>query len=115
MALDIRNKTALVTGGGSGIGLDLCRKLLNGACNVVIADIALRPEAKELLNGSYDVASASFIQTDVTSWAQLQKSFDHAIESFGHLDIVFAGAGIWDPPVCTFLSMLYRMERTWLY
>jgi hypothetical protein len=101
MALDIHGKTALVTGGGSGICLDVSRLLLDGGCNVVIADLALRPEAKELTENtkSANGARASFIETDVTKWDQLQNSFDHAIKTFGQLDIVVPGAGLFEPPV----------------
>jgi len=99
MALEIRGKTALVTGGSSGIGLELCRQLVGGGCNVVIADLVLRPEAKELTDTkNTSGAQASFIETDVTKWDQLQNSFDHAIKTFGHLDIVFPGAGLFEPP-----------------
>ena len=96
MALEIRGKTALITGGGSGIGLELARRLVSNGCNVVVADLALGEAAKTFVS---DESSASFIKTDVTHWDQLQASFDHAIEKFGHLDIVFPGAGIFDPPV----------------
>lgn len=99
MALEIHGKTALVTGGASGIGLALCHKLLEGGCNVVIADLGVRPESQELLDTKFDGASASFIETDVTDWSQLQAAFDHAIKEFKQLDIVFPGAGIFDPPV----------------
>lgn len=99
MALEIRGKTALVTGGASGIGLALSHRLLDGGCNVVIADLTQRPEAQELLEKKFDGASASFVKTDVTNWAELQSAFDHALKTFKQLDIVFPGAGIFDPPV----------------
>lgn len=101
MALDIHGKTALITGGASGIGLELSRRLLSGGCNVVIADLTLRQEAEELTNNtnSTNGARASFVETDVTKWNELQNSFDYAIKTFGHLDIVFPGAGIFEPPV----------------
>lgn len=105
MALDIRGKTALVTGGASGICLELTRQLVAGGCNVVIADLALRPEASDITNAKNDArARASFIETDVLKWDQLQRCFDFAIKEFGHLDIVVPGAGIFDPPVCLFLA-----------
>lgn len=100
MALDIRGKTALVTGGASGIGLELTRQLLAGGCNVVIADLTLHQEAQEVTDAKHsDGARASFVETDVAKWDQLQKSFDYAVKEFGHLDIVVPGAGIFEPPV----------------
>ncbi|TQS33444.1 hypothetical protein Golomagni_06210 [Golovinomyces magnicellulatus] len=98
MALEIHGKTALVTGGASGIGLAFSHKLLDGGCNVVIADLTLPPKAQELLDTKFNGASASFVKTDVTNWSQLQAAFDHAIQEFKQLDIVFPCAGIFDPP-----------------
>jgi NAD(P)-dependent dehydrogenase (short-subunit alcohol dehydrogenase family) len=101
MALDIRGKAALVTGGASGICLELTRQLLAGGCNVVIADLTLRPDAKAVIDAKHsDGARAVFVETDVANWAQLQNSFDYAVQEFGHLDIVVPGAGIFEPPVC---------------
>lgn len=101
MALDIRGKTALITGGASGIGLELSRRLLDGGCNVVIADITFGQEAKELTDNtkSTNGARASSVETDVTKWDELQNAFEYAIKTFGHLDIVVPGAGIFEPLV----------------
>jgi NAD(P)-dependent dehydrogenase (short-subunit alcohol dehydrogenase family) len=97
MALELNGKTALVTGGGSGICLELTKKLLAGGCNVVVADLALRPEAVEVLQNGGANAKAIFIKTDVTKWDQLQNAFDAALKSFQHLDIVVPGAGVFEP------------------
>ena len=43
MALDINGKTALVTGGSSGICFELTKRLISGGCNVIVADIVERP------------------------------------------------------------------------
>jgi NAD(P)-dependent dehydrogenase (short-subunit alcohol dehydrogenase family) len=97
MALQISGKTALVTGGGSGICLELTKKLLAGGCNVLVADLSLRPEAEEVIKDGGKSAKAVFVKTDVTSWAELQNAFDSAIKSFGRLDIVVPGAGVFEP------------------
>jgi NAD(P)-dependent dehydrogenase (short-subunit alcohol dehydrogenase family) len=99
MALQLSGKTALVTGGGSGICLEFTKKLLASGCNVLVADLALRPEAEEVIKKGAKNAKAVFVKTDVTSWAELQNAFDSAIKSFGHLDIVVPGAGVFEP-VC---------------
>ncbi|KAE9374655.1 NAD(P)-binding protein [Stipitochalara longipes BDJ] len=105
MAFLARNKTALVTGGGSGICLAFTKLLLSHDCNVLIADLQLTPEAKELVaanNAKSGPRRAVFKQTDVTDWKQLQAAFDATLEEFGALDIVCPGAGIFDPPWSNF-------------
>ena len=98
MALQVGGKVALVTGGGSGICLEFTKLLISHGCNVVIADLALRPEAEEIVNGKAGgKAKAIFQRTDVTDWAQLGAAFEVAIKEFGHLDIVCPGAGVFEP------------------
>lgn len=100
MAMNVTNKTAIVTGAGSGINLSFAKLLLSKGCNVIFADLALRPEAK-LVVDEYSAgnggARAVFIQTDVVNWAQLGNLFDVAEKEFGNADIVVPGAGIFEP------------------
>jgi NAD(P)-dependent dehydrogenase (short-subunit alcohol dehydrogenase family) len=103
MALDLNGKAALVTGGGSGICLELTRKLLKAGCSVTIADLRLLPEAKEVV-AEWKEGRVIFVQTDVADWNQLQAAFDKTMEAFGRLDVVVPGAGLFEP-VCI-LSIL---------
>jgi NAD(P)-dependent dehydrogenase (short-subunit alcohol dehydrogenase family) len=98
MALQVDGKAALVTGGGSGICLEFTKILLSHGCNVLVVDLALGPEAKEIVDGKPGgKAKAVFQKTDVTNWAQLGAAFEVAIKEFGRLDIVCPGAGIFEP------------------
>lgn len=93
-------KTALVTGAGSGINYCFASLLLSKGYNVVIADLALRPEAQALVDQYTDSPRAIFVQTDVTSWKALRNMFDVAEKEFeGGLDIICPGAGVFEP-VC---------------
>lgn len=100
MAMNVPGKTAIVTGAGSGINLSFAKLLLEKGCNVVIADLALRPEAQALV-AEYPLTSAGakavFQKTDVTDWAQLDIMFEVAIEHFGGADVVCPGAGVYEP------------------
>jgi len=105
MAMNVTGKTAIVTGAGSGINLCFAIKLLDKGCNVVFADLALRPEAEAVVS-KYPLTSsgakAVFQQTDVTDWAQLDRMFAVAFEHFGGADIVCPGAGVYEPPFSNF-------------
>ncbi|KAL9612671.1 MAG: hypothetical protein Q9167_002753 [Letrouitia subvulpina] len=106
MALSLGGKTAIVTGAGSGINLAFARLLLERGCNVVFADLVLRPEADDVVacysNRSHSAARAVFQQTDVREWPQLERMFRTAIEEFGGVDVVCPGAGVYEPPFSSF-------------
>lgn len=102
MAQSVRGKAAVVTGAGSGLNLALATGLLARGCHVLFADLCLRPEAEEIVQLHAQAASeargrAVFQKTDVTSWRQLENMFDTAQSEFGGIDIVVAGAGVFEP------------------
>lgn len=82
-----------------GICLAFAELLLSRNCNVVFADLQLRPEAKDVISKhqSDTGAQASFIQTDVISWSDLSKMFSFALDKHGDFDIVCPGAGVYEP------------------
>ncbi|KAK1765288.1 hypothetical protein QBC33DRAFT_571838 [Phialemonium atrogriseum] len=106
MAQSVKGKTAIVTGAGSGINLSFATMLLAKGCNVVIADLALRPEAREVVDAhslpSESRGRAVFQKTDVRDWSQLERMFQTAEREFGSVDIVCPGAGVYEPPFSNF-------------
>ncbi|KAL9136798.1 MAG: hypothetical protein Q9175_002008, partial [Cornicularia normoerica] len=106
MALSLTGKTAIITGAGSGINLSFARALLSKHCNVLFADLVLRPEAQELVsshaNNSQSPAKAVFQKTDVRDWQHLERMFHVARKDFGGADIVCPGAGVYEPPFSNF-------------
>ncbi|KAK2877311.1 hypothetical protein FQN49_001238 [Arthroderma sp. PD_2] len=98
MDRSVKGKTAIVTGSGSGINLCFARLLLENGCNCLLADLALRPEAQELVDKySSSTPRAIFQKTDVTDWVQLERMFDVAEKEFGEVDVVCPGAGVFEP------------------
>lgn len=77
--------------------------LLNRGVNVLLADLALRPEAEELVEAhSQGSPRALYLKTDVTIWTDLSHMFEIAHQSFGSIDIVCPGAGIYEPHFSNF-------------
>jgi NAD(P)-dependent dehydrogenase (short-subunit alcohol dehydrogenase family) len=85
-------RTAVVTGGGSGIGLATARRLAEEGARVVVADIDTGP-------GQAAAAEVGglFVRTDVTSEAEVEALFAAAAEHYGSVDVAFNNAGI-SPP-----------------
>src|SRR5258707_2350337 len=87
----LANKTALITGGNSGIGLVTARLFVAEGARVAITGrnkATLEAVAKEL------GPNALAIVADATDIAATEKAVARAVEEFGKLDIVFANAGI---------------------
>src|SRR5882724_699463 len=87
----LANKTALITGGNSGIGLVTARLFVAEGARVAITgrnQATLEAAAKEL------GPNALAIVADATDIAATEKAVKQAVEKFGKLDIVFANAGI---------------------
>ncbi|KAK9855501.1 hypothetical protein MYU51_001979 [Penicillium brevicompactum] len=81
-----------------GINLSFATLLVENGCNVLIADLALRPEAQVLADKHKSgPGRIVFQETNVIDWAQLERMFEVAEKEFGVIDIVCPGAGIYEP------------------
>ena len=91
MGTRLANKTALITGGNSGIGLATARLFVAEGARVIITgrnQETLQATMKELGPNALAVAADA---TDVTA---TEAAIRKGVDKFGKLDIVFANAGI---------------------
>jgi len=92
MTQRFEGRTAVVTGGSSGIGLATVRRLASEGAQVVVADI----DADAGTSAAAEV-DGLFVRTDVTSEEQVAALFAAAAQTYGSVDIAFNNAGI-SPP-----------------
>ncbi|UGT42875.1 3-oxoacyl-ACP reductase [Nocardia yamanashiensis] len=88
----LQDRVAVITGGGSGIGLATARRFAAEGAKVVVADIdATSGEAAAAEVGGL------YVKVDVTDETQVEAMFQTAVDAYGGLDIAFNNAGI-SPP-----------------
>lgn len=87
----LKGRTALVTGGSSGIGLATARLFAQHGARVAIT--GLDEEKLEVARTQVDPAPLA-LRTDVRSLADLDAMRDALCGEFGRLDVLFANAGV---------------------
>lgn len=90
------DKTALITGGASGIGKAAALRIASEGGNVVIGDIqqeAGEAVVKEITDAG---GKASFVNLNVTDEEQWNAAVKHTVDTFGGLNILVNNAGIGD-------------------
>ncbi len=91
MSEEFKDQVAIITGGASGIGLSITKKLVGAGARVAMIDLnpaVLQPAAKSIGE------NASAFVCDVTKEDQVKAVIDQIAEQFGRIDILVNSAGV---------------------
>src|SRR5690349_13089441 len=93
----LQNKVAVITGGGSGMGLAGVQLFAAEGARVVVADLD-SVAAKEAAAAVVELGGeAVAVEADVASLEGNQAIVDAALDSFGAIDVFWANAGVAAP------------------
>lgn len=98
MTHDFSGKVALVTGAGGGIGRSTAEALAAAAAKVVVGDVSVKGGEETVALIEAKGGTASFVRCDVSDPAQVQAIVDHAMSTYGGLDVAVNNAGV-DPEI----------------
>lgn len=91
----LKNKTAIITGSGRGIGAATATLFNRHGANVVITDLpGLQPQANALIESLSYPSQALFVPANVIIWKDMVQVFKEAVQAFGKVDIVVANAAL---------------------
>lgn len=107
----LKDRTAIVTGGGQGIGRAICGIFAEEGASVVVVDInesSAEETARQLIREGYAGRSARPVRADVSVAAEIRDLADGVVEEYGRVDILVNNAGL-----ALFRSVEQCTEEEW--
>jgi meso-butanediol dehydrogenase / (S,S)-butanediol dehydrogenase / diacetyl reductase len=90
----LKNKVAIITGAGSGIGAASAKLFAKEGAKVVVADYVEEGGQKVVEEIKSAGGDAVFVKCDVSKSTEIDETISTAVSTYGRLDILFNNAGI---------------------
>ncbi|HWZ20309.1 MAG TPA: SDR family oxidoreductase [Ktedonobacteraceae bacterium] len=104
----LKDKVAIITGGGSGFGEVTARLFASEGAEVMLADINGEAAAAVAESINKEGGRAVWVKTDVSSATSVEAMVQSTLSAFEHIDILFNNAGIE-----SFGTVIESDEATW--
>ena len=97
---DIKNKTIIITGGNSGIGLEVARECAYKKMNIILAVRSLERGEKAIndIKNDFPDAKISLMKLDVSEETSIRSFVDSIIKNEIDIDVFYHNAGIFRQP-----------------
>lgn len=92
MTENIKDKVVVITGASSGLGAETARHLVREGAKVVLG--ARRLDRLEALAKELDLGADAVFKVDVSDREQVKAFVDHAVKTYGRIDVMINNAGI---------------------